>query len=52
MRLALLTFAATVLPFFWGWAVHWLMSQLWPERQPDNASDPSVKPNVPTDFQI
>jgi hypothetical protein len=52
MRLALLILAAAALPFVWGWAVHWLIGRVWPERGRD--SDPAPRPVTPasSDFQI
>jgi len=53
MRLTLLALSATLLPFFWGWTVHWLIGLIWPERP--RPSDPIPEPvakSVPLDFQI
>ena len=53
MRLAILTLAATVLPFFWGWAVLWLVGLVWPERPPKSIiPEPRPSTPIPSDFQI
>jgi len=54
MRLTLLAVAATLLPFIWGWFVHWLIGRLWPEqpRPRDPAPQQDTAKSVPLDFQI
>jgi hypothetical protein len=53
MRVLLLILGATVLPLVWGWAVHWLLSRLWPEpgTQPSEPPSPTT-PSAPFEYQI
>jgi hypothetical protein len=50
---ALLIFAAGIMPFIWGWTVHWLLSKLWPQRQasPRKPGGP-LNSTPPLDYQI
>jgi hypothetical protein len=46
--------AAAILPFLWGWSVHWLISKLWPENR-YRARSPkptNVRSSPPLDYQI
>src|SRR5262245_49005686 len=53
MRLIFLAVSATLLPFFWGWAVYWLIRLIWPERPHPIVPIPeSAAKSVPLDFQI
>ena len=54
MNTMLLVGAVVVVPFLWGWSVHWLLERLWPAR--DDASDAQTPPPPAQtnflDFQI
>src|ERR1051326_2257987 len=53
LRLAILTAAAAMLRFLWGWAGHWFMERCWPEQhRGDEIPDPAPAPSGSIDFQI
>jgi hypothetical protein len=55
-RLTLLLIIAGAAPLVWGWAVHWLISRLWPLTSADVVRTPAVDRNIagppPFDYQI
>jgi hypothetical protein len=53
MRITLLILVAGVLPLFWGWSVHWIMSRLWPQNRPGSRKPSANSPSSPPlDYQI
>jgi hypothetical protein len=53
-RILLFILVAGIMPFIWGYAVHWLMLKLWPqpEAQPAKSTTVKARSMPPLDYQI
>jgi hypothetical protein len=53
MGLILLIALTVLLPPFWGWAIHWILSKWWPLQEPDTLTPPGPESRpFPQDYQI